>query len=41
VGDGGGAEDEQEDEEVVERQRALNQVDGEVVDRAVAAVERP
>jgi MFS family permease len=41
VGDGEGAEDEQEDEEVVERQRALNQVDGEVVDRAVAAVERP
>ena len=34
-------EDQQEDEEVVERQRALDQVDGRVVDRALAAVERP
>ena len=40
-GHGEGAEDQQEDEEVVERQRALDQVDGQVVDGAVAAVERP
>ena len=36
---GEGAEDQQEDEEVVERQRALDQVDGEVVDGVVAAGE--
>jgi MFS family permease len=41
VGHREGAEDEQEDEEVVERQRALDQVDGQVVDRTVSAVERP
>jgi MFS family permease len=35
------AEDEQEDEEVVERERALDEVDRDVVDRAVAVVDRP